>query len=94
MFLIVGVEIYGDLTNSGVGFIVFFIGLFVCIPCLVLAGCSLQAGLKTAWRNSRAHTYIKKSIAPIVLGFVIIGAVIGMFVTGFLGPTIGFGPNG
>jgi hypothetical protein len=66
----------------------------VCIPCLGLAACSLYDGLRMVRRNSRAHAPIKKSVVPVVLGVVIIGAVIGMFVTGFLGPTIGVGPGG
>ena len=94
MCLIVGVEIYGDLTNSGAGFIAFILGLFLCIPCLALAACSLYAGLRMVRRNSRAHAPIKKSVVPVVLGVVIVGAVIGMFVTGFLGPSIGIGPGG
>jgi hypothetical protein len=94
MCLIVAVEIYGNLTNSGAGFIAFFLGLFLCLPCLVLAACSLYAGFRMVRRRPRAHASIKKSIVPIALGFVTIGAIIGMFVAGFLGPSIGAGPNG
>jgi hypothetical protein len=94
IWLIVGVEAYGDVTNSGAGFVAFALGLYLCLPCLGLAACSLFAGFRIARRNSRAHGSLMDSITPIILGFVIIAGVIGIFVAEFFAPTIGVGPNG
>jgi hypothetical protein len=94
IWLIVGVEVYGNLTNPTASVIAFALGLYICVPCLALAACSLFAGFRIAWRNSRAQTSLKDSLAPIMLGFMIIGGVIGMFVAGSFGPTIGVGPGG